>query len=105
VDNAELECPRPECAKLIGHISVKPLFLNSEEKEVPKRKEGWWRPGSSRKFHYFVDGRSLCSGWGFPDYNNLDADTGNKEPGGEDCAACFRKLAKRRQELKVEKIE
>lgn len=73
--------------------------------EPPKRKEGWQRPPPSRKFHYYVEGRSLCGGWGFPDYSNLDADTGNKEAYEEDCVSCFRKLVKRRKALGVEKIE
>lgn len=62
-----------------------------------KLREGWWMPGRSRKFHYFVEGRSLCNGWGFPDYNNLSPDTGNVERGPDDCAGCFKKLVKLRE--------
>jgi len=72
--------------------------------EQPKRKEGWWKPELSRKFHYFVDDRSLCRGWLLPNYLEMQEDTGNKEPGKEDCAGCFRKLVKRRQDLGVDKI-
>jgi hypothetical protein len=102
VDGAELECPRTECAKLIGHVSVQPLFPQPKN-ETEKRKEGWFMPSYSRKFHYFVEGRSLCRGWMLP--GELDPDTGNKDPGKEDCITCFRQLQKRRKNLGVEKIE
>ena len=59
-------------------------------------KEGWWMPGQSRKFHYFVEGRALCGGWIFPDYNSLTPDTGNTVKLTDDCAGCFKKLVKLR---------
>ncbi|GEM_PF-1484766 len=71
--------------------------------QPPKRKEGWFKPGCSRKFHYFVEGRSLCRRYGIP--RELDPDTGNKEATKEDCITCFRELVKRRARLGVEKIE
>ena len=61
-----------------------------------KLREGWLMPARSRKYHYFVEGRSLCNGWIFPDYNNLLPDTGNTERGPDDCAECFKKLVKLR---------
>jgi hypothetical protein len=61
-----------------------------------KLREGWWMPFRSRKYHYFVKGRSLCGGWGFPDHSALEPDTGNMEKGPDDCAACFKKLVKLR---------
>jgi len=66
------------------------------EKMSEKLREGWWMPARSRKFHYFVEGRSLCNGWLFPDYNNLSPDTGNIEKDPDDCAGCFKKLVKLR---------
>jgi subtilase family serine protease len=63
----------------------------------PSLKEGWYMPSNSRKYHYFVDGRSLCRGWGFPNYSALSIDTGNTEPQKDDCVGCFRKLVKRRE--------
>jgi len=92
---------------LLDH--VEPLTeqkIQPEKSASPKRTEGWWRrEGIMKKFHYFVDGRSLCRGYGWPDYTQLNADTGNVEAGKEDCAACFRKLVKRRETLGVKKIE
>jgi len=83
------------------------LVVAKPEKPLPpKRTEGWWRrKGIMKKFHYFVDGRSLCRGYGWPDYTQLDADTGNVEAGKEDCAACFSKLVKRRETLGVKKSD
>ena len=65
--------------------------------EDKKLKEGWWMPFSSKRYHYFVEGRSLCRGWGFPNYDNIDKDTGNLEPQKTDCKQCFRKLLKHRE--------
>ena len=57
--------------------------MSSEIREKPN--EGWdW---SGRGYHYYVDGRSLCRNWGFPNYSNMTADTGNGEPQREDCSA------------------
>ena len=65
-------------------------------------KEGWdW---SGKAYHYFVEGRSLCRNWGFPNYEDMQPDTGNIEPQRDDCKACMKKLIKRRQKLGVEKI-
>ena len=66
------------------------------------RREGWdW---AGRGYHFFVEGRSLCGNWGFPNYSNMTSDTGNSEPQREDCKSCFRKLLKRREKLGVAKI-
>jgi hypothetical protein len=74
-----------------------------QEPQPPKRKEGWFKPGCCRRFHYFVEGRSLCRNYGIP--GEMDQDTGNKEAGVDDCITCFRELVKRRAKLGVEKIE
>ena len=70
-------------------------------------KEGWWKPYQSRKFHYFVEGRALCNGWIFPNYDEIEPDTGNMEKGPDDCTACFKKLLKLRasRSSKGERIE
>lgn len=55
--------------------------------------EGWAMPVNSRKFHYFMGGRSLCSKMIF-----LAEDLDPHEPGGakkqDDCAECFRRVEK-----------
>ncbi len=62
-------------------------------------KEGWQMPSRNKRFHYFVEGRSLCRRWKLPSYNNtLSQDTGNEEPLKDDCKSCFRELAKRRSQ-------
>jgi hypothetical protein len=30
---------------------------------MPRDKEGWGWPVLAKKWHYFVDGRSLCNSW------------------------------------------
>ena len=64
------------------------------------KKEGWWMPYKSNRYHYFVDGRSLCNSWIFPNYNDMTPDTGNVEPQKTDCKQCFKKLLKRRKKVK-----
>ena len=49
--------------------------------------EGWGFPSNSKMAHYFRDGRSLCSKWGF--WGALE--TGNDES-ADNCVACRRKL-------------
>lgn len=54
---------------------------------------GWGWPESSRKAHYFVDGRSLCGKWlfsGLPVKNQSDPSS------PDDCKVCREKLAQRR---------
>jgi len=53
-------------------------------------------PWQSRKYHYFVEGRALCGGWMFPNYEDMTRDTGETEKRKDDCAACFKKLVKLR---------
>ncbi|MHC4620354.1 MAG: hypothetical protein ACYTEQ_21605 [Planctomycetota bacterium] len=55
-----------------------------DEEEI---KEGWGLPALSRRWHYFVNGKSLCGRWLF---------TGPVESGNNDsldnCATCRRKF-------------
>jgi hypothetical protein len=56
-----------------------------------ENKEGWGPPSQSRKWHYFISGRSLCGKFGWFDKDPLD--TGN-DNSPDNCAACKKKLAK-----------
>lgn len=54
----------------------------------------WQRPSNSKRFHVFTlsDGRSLCGKWMFLAKVTPD-DTGElARLGGDECAACRRKL-------------
>ena len=57
-----------------------------------EQKEGWARVDYSRKWHYFVDGRSLCRSYGVFDKVSLEQGNDNSP---DNCAICKRKLAKR----------
>lgn len=57
--------------------------------------EGWAKPWRAQKFHYFVDGRSLCRAWGMLGNEELEQDTG-KTQAEDDCARCARAMEKRR---------
>ena len=56
--------------------------------------EGWGGPLLASKFHYFVNGRSLCRRWAFT--GELQAGEVGEARRTEDCVACYRKLEKRR---------
>lgn len=52
--------------------------------------EGWGFTATSRKAHYFRDGRSLCGKWWFRDPRApLEPDD---RPSPDDCVACRREL-------------
>jgi len=57
------------------------------------KNEGWAMPGNTKKYHYFVDKRSLCGSWMF--LGELQADDGKEGP--NDCKTCRRKLEKRKE--------
>ena len=59
--------------------------------------EGWGWPMLSRKEHYFVDGTALCGKWMFT--GTLSPLVGERTP--DDCAECFRRLAKRLAQRKT----
>jgi len=52
---------------------------------------GWWKPAQSTKWHYFVNGRSLCRRWGKLTNGNLD-DSGDESL--ENCLECRMKKTK-----------
>lgn len=54
--------------------------------------EGWAAPLRARKWHYFVEGRSLCRRWVY--LGNCEADDKGLRS-SEDCVVCIRKLDKR----------
>jgi len=60
-------------------------------------KEGWGYIHNSPKWHYFIDGRSLCGRW-------LSLGLGKLEQGSDsspdNCKACRRKLEKRKRKKK-----
>ena len=55
-------------------------------------KEGWGLPNYSRKWHYFVEGTSLCSRYGF---FFAELEEGNDES-PDNCVACVRRLKEKR---------
>lgn len=60
-----------------------------------KPKEGWAGVEGGRKWHYFVDGRSLCRKYGFfGNQSNLEQGNDNSP---DNCTECKRKLLKRQQ--------
>lgn len=55
-------------------------------------KEGWNWLSNATKWHYFVEGRSLCRRW-MCFGTDLKEDTGESP---DDCAACRKALTKRK---------
>lgn len=53
--------------------------------------EGWGLPSQSRKWHYFVDTRSLCGKWGFFQ-GGLEQGNDNSP---SNCAKCKQRLRQR----------
>ncbi len=59
--------------------------------------KGWAMPANARKAHYFVDGVSLCGGWGIisePVWGGNQSGDDEIEPGTNDCKPCWRKWRK-----------
>lgn len=59
-------------------------------------REGWmvFKPYHVKRYHYIVDTRALCGGYGFY-RSELAPDKGAVERGSEDCAECFKRLRRR----------
>jgi len=55
-------------------------------------KEGWAMPLNAKKYHYFMEGMSLCARFMF--IGTLEPDDGKESP--DDCKACRRKLEKKK---------
>lgn len=60
---------------------------------MEKNKEGWTWLQNSPKWHYFVDGRSLCRR--FMLFGNPELEQG-KDESPDNCAACMKALLKHR---------
>jgi len=60
-------------------------------------KEGWNYLINSRKWHYFVDRRSLCGRWAMFFGDNHDAQLGDNDS-PVNCAACRRAVEKREKD-------
>ena len=60
---------------------------------MPENKEGWTWLSNSPKWHYFVDGRSLCKR--FMLFGNAKLDQG-QDDSPDNCKACMKALQKRR---------
>lgn len=52
--------------------------------------EGWQKPTSSQKWHYFKKARSLCGKWGWFDMMGKYQQGNDTSP--DNCKACKRKL-------------
>lgn len=64
----------------------------------PQPEEGWSRIiPPQKKFHYFVDGRSLCGRYGFPPLPLTPDDFTSPD----DCAGCRKKLALRQMDRRT----
>jgi len=59
-----------------------------------KNKEGWTWLANSKKWHYFVEGRSLCGKFLLLQIPELEQ--GN-DGSPDNCMACRKKLEKRRE--------
>jgi len=57
-----------------------------------ENKEGWTWLSNSRKWHYFVDGRSLCGR--FMLFSTSGLEQGN-DTSTDNCMACMKALEKR----------
>lgn len=60
------------------------------ERKATKLMVGWWKPASSRSWHFFgADARSFCGKWM---HMGAELQTGNDDS-PDNCAACKKKLA------------
>ena len=60
---------------------------------MKKEKEGWTWLTNSKKWHYFIDGRSLCGR--FMVLGRPELEQGNNNS-SDNCKACVKKLEKRK---------
>jgi len=58
--------------------------------------EGWTWLSNSRKWHYFVNGQSLCRKWTLWGWKSHDYELGN-DNSPDNCAECRRRLKKRHE--------
>jgi hypothetical protein len=62
-------------------------------------KEGWWKGFNTTKFHYMIDGYSLCKRW-MTFGSDYDPDTEGPMR-KDDCKSCYNKLQKRKSDAQV----
>jgi hypothetical protein len=62
------------------------------------RREGWGWLSNSPKWHYFVDGRSLCGRWLGLGLGELEQGMDNSP---DNCAECRRRVVKRKVDLEA----
>lgn len=55
---------------------------------------GWAMPGRSTKYHYFVDGISLCGKWMYVGQTEQDSASGRRS---DDCHGCWAKRQRRKR--------
>lgn len=60
--------------------------------------EGWTWLWNSRKWHYFVDGKSLCKRWMV--FGSPELEQGNDDS-KDNCKKCRSELKKRQQKMEV----
>jgi len=58
--------------------------------------EGWGACLNTTKWHYFIDGRSLCKR--FMLFGRVDLEQGN-DASPDNCRACMKKLAKHKAKV------
>ena len=64
--------------------------------EKKKNKEGWTWLSNSTKWHYFVDGKSLCGKFMLFSTSGLEQGNDNSQ---DNCMPCRRKLEERKSKL------
>jgi hypothetical protein len=70
--------------------------MSTETLESTKEAFGWTWLHNSKKWHYFVEGRSLCNGFMLFKHPSEGYQHGNNTS-PDNCAACRKKLEKREQ--------
>lgn len=75
-------------------------MIRMSKEETQKQKEGWLLLANSRKWHYFISGRSLCREWMV--IRRVDYELGNDDS-PDNCKICQKKLAKLKAKEKGEK--
>jgi len=65
-------------------------------------REGWTWLYNAKKWHYFVDNRSLCGRWGL--FSSVSLKQGN-DNGSDNCAACKKKLIVRKKNMPKDLVD
>ena len=73
--------------------------LYSEEKFTAGSEKGWNWLSNTPKWHYFLDGRSLCGKWLGLGLGKTCDDDPKTDNSPDNCAACRKKVAKVREKI------